>query len=131
MPVTVSISFEATWLPAEGLELQYMQSRPPGASRRPQVLHNRRASHSGHRFQFSLTSFPQSGQDRATSRNSQAGQIFQPAFVGSPQLGQVKVPFSGDFMVRFLRERVRLPGLMPGSADRTGVIKLQPLRLLA
>jgi hypothetical protein len=76
-----------------------MQSRLPGSSRRPQVLHSRRASHSGHRFQFSLTSFPQSGQDRATSRNSHAGQIFQPALVGSPQLGQIKVSLSGEFMV--------------------------------
>jgi hypothetical protein len=106
MPVTVSISFDASLLPADGLELQYMQSRLPGASRRPQELHSRRASHSGHRFQLSLTSYPQSGQNSAVSRNSQAGQIFQPAWVGSPQLGQVKVSLSGDFMVSIFDESI-------------------------
>ena len=60
----------------------------PFKIRVPHVLHSRRASHSGHRFQLAFTTMPQLGHESEPSGFSHAGQSVQVSLTGSPHAGQ-------------------------------------------
>jgi len=68
--------------------VQWGQTWWPLGKRRWQMLHSRGASHSGQRFQFSLTGWPQTGQVNSTRRVSHTGQMRQFGCTGSLQFGQ-------------------------------------------
>jgi hypothetical protein len=88
MPVAVSVKIGLNSCGPAGPSAH--SGHPPAAAwiRLPQDLQTRRFSHSGHRFQFTLTGIPHCGQTSPLSGCSQAGQNFQPSFTGSAQAGQ-------------------------------------------
>jgi hypothetical protein len=85
---SVNFSTESATLAVSPVGLLHEQFFSPGEIRFWHAWHTSNTSHSGHRFQFSLTGWPQSGHVGDFRRASHIGQIFQLSLTGSPHWGQ-------------------------------------------